>query len=191
VFNFLALNLALVLTSLLVVTIPLAVNAATVAIERWRADDEDRVVREFLAALRSRSPLRTSIALGVPLGAIAIAAEEVHYFARGGASINSVCLGSGLAALLIAVGATGYVIVLCSRRPSTPVPELWSLSIRLALRNFFITGPLLLLELAGAALLGLADPALALIGLPLALLILVRLTADFGFRRAAPGRARR
>ena len=69
-FNFLALNLVLLIASLPVITLPLAVNAASVALDRWRADGEDRVVREFWVALRSRPPLRTTVALGVPFAAI-------------------------------------------------------------------------------------------------------------------------
>jgi hypothetical protein len=185
-FNFLALNLALVVTSLLVVTIPLAISAAVTALDRWRVDGEDRVVREFCAALRSRPPLRTTMAIGAPLAAIALATEEVHYFARGGSPVNWVCLGFGSAALLVAVAAAGHVTVLASRHPSVPIPDLWSLGIRLGIHDFVFAGPLFAVEGAGAVLVGLADPALVLIGLPLALVSLVRLTSDFGARRA-PG----
>ena len=183
-FDFLALNLALVLTSLLVVTVPMAVNAAAIALDRWRAENEDRVLREFLSALRSRPPLRTTLAVGAPLAVMVIATEEVHYFARGGSSVDCVCLGFGAAALVIAMGAIGYVVVLSSRNPSASIPDLWSLCVRLALENFFVTGPLFILEIAGAVLLGMADPALVLIGLPVVLLYVVRLTAQLGLRRA-------
>jgi hypothetical protein len=186
-FNFLALNLVLVLTSLPVVTIPVAINAAAIALDRWRDDGEDRVVREFFSALRSSPPLRTTLGVGAPLAAMALATEEVHYFARGGSYVNWVCLGFGVAALVIAMGAMGYVILLSSRNPSAPVPDLWSLCTHLALRNFFVTGPLFVVEIAGAVLLGLADPPLVLIGLPLAFLFLVRLTSNLGARRAGYG----
>jgi hypothetical protein len=185
-FNFLTLNLVLVVTSLLVVTIPMAISAAVTALDRWRVDGEDRVVREFFAALRSRPPLRTTLAIGGPLAAIALATEEVHYFARGGSPVNWVCLGFGSAALLVAVVATGHVTVLESRYPSAPITDLWSLGIRLGIHNFVVTGPLFVVEGAGAVLVGLADPALVLIGLPLVFVSLVRLTSDFGARRA-PG----
>jgi len=52
VFNFLVLNVVLVMACLPVVTVPLACQAATISLERWRAAGEDRVVREFIAALR-------------------------------------------------------------------------------------------------------------------------------------------
>ena len=183
-FNVLALNLALVLTSVFIVTLPLAINAAAVALERWRAGGEDRVVREFLSALRSAPPLRATLAVGGPLLAMAIATEEVHFFARGGAAMNWVCLGLGVAALAMATGATGYAIALGSRNFSAPVPELWSLCVRLALENLLVTGPLFAMELVAAVLLGLLDPTLALIGLPVAFLFLVMLTAERGMRRS-------
>ena len=50
-FNFLLLNLALLITSLPVVTLPLAVVATWTALDRWRCDGEDRVVREFLEGI--------------------------------------------------------------------------------------------------------------------------------------------
>jgi hypothetical protein len=49
------------------------------------------------------------------------------------------------------------------------------------------TGPLFVVEILGATLLALLDPPLLMIGLPLALLCLMRLTARFGLRRAGAG----
>jgi hypothetical protein len=46
------------------------------------------------------------------------------------------------------------------------------------------TGPIFVVEIVGAVLLGLVDPSLLMIGLPLALLSVMRLTARFGLRRA-------
>ena len=183
-FNCLALNLALVIASVFVITLPVALNAAAVALDHWRVEGEDRVVREFVHALRQGCWGRATLAIGGPLAMIAIAAEEVHFFARGGAPVNWVCLGFGAAALLIGLSTTGYVVVMCSRQPSLAVADLWVLCLRLALQNVLIIGPLFALEIGAAALLGLLDPALALIGLPLAFLSLVRLTADLGARRA-------
>ena len=77
-FNFLALNLALLIASLPVVTLPAAVNAATVALDRWRGEGEDRVVREFIIALRSRPFLPTTIIAGIPLAAVAIGVAEAR-----------------------------------------------------------------------------------------------------------------
>jgi hypothetical protein len=190
-FNCLVLNLALVLTSVLVVTLPIGVNAAFVSLDRWRVDGEDRVVREFLHALRSSHPGHAAVGVGVPIAGIAIAVEEVHFFARGGAPVNWLCLGSGVAALLIALGWTSYVIVLSARFPETPLLALWSEGARLAVANLFSSGPLFVIEYSAAVLLGLLDPALVLIGLPLGFLALVRLTAGVGARRAGFGRVPR
>jgi hypothetical protein len=184
VFNFLALNLGVLIVSLPVVTVPLAFVAVTVALDRWRTDGEDRVVREFFAALRSLAPLPTTVLAGAPLVVAGIGAEEVHYFAHGGEPIDWVCLGFGSAALFLALTALGYVLLLAARHPTVPAAEIWSLSVRLAIRNLLATGPLFVLEIVGAALLTLVDPALLIIGLPLALLSLMRLTAGFGLRRA-------
>lgn len=190
IFNFLALNLALVVASLPIVTLPLAVNAATVALERWRAEGEDRVVREFVNAMRSRSSLRTVAQVGGPLLATMLAVEEVHFFARGGSPENWLCLGSGVAALVITTSSAGYALLLSVRQTSAPAVEVWSVAAKLSLQNVFVTGPLFVLEAGVAVLLGFLDPALLLLGLPLGFLQLARVTARLGVRRAsAPGRA--
>ncbi len=183
-FNILALNLALVVASLPVVTVPVAFNAATIALERWRAQGEDRVVREFLSALRSSPPGRTTLRTGAPFVAIAIALEEVHFFARGGSALNCVCLGFGAAALAVALTSVGYVLVLGARYPDLPVPEVWSLSVSAALHNLLVSGPIAALALAGVVLLGLLDPALGLLGLPLGFVFLVTWAAEIGARRS-------
>lgn len=187
-FNFLSLSLALVIACLPIVTVPLALHAATVALERWRAEGEERVVREFLTALRPGNWRRPTLAVGAPLAVMAIAVEEVHYFAKGGPGMSWVCLGFGAAALLVALTSLGYVLLMGVRYPSAAVTELWTFCVRLALANLFVTGPLFLVEVAGALLVGLLDPALLLIGLPLGLLVLLRLTADLGARRCGYGR---
>jgi uncharacterized membrane protein YesL len=183
VFNFLALNLAVLIVSIPVVTVPVALVAVTVALDRWRGDGEDRVVREFFVALRSRPFWPTTLVAGVPLVVAGIGTEEVHYFAHGGEPIDWVCLGFGTAALFIAVTALGYVLLLVARRPAVHVTEIWSLSVRLAVSNFLATGPLFTVEVVGAALVALVDPSLLIIGLPLALLFVMRVTAQFGLRR--------
>ncbi len=184
VFNFLALNLAVLIVSLPVVTVPLAFVAVTIALDRWRTDGEDRVVREFFAALRSLPPLPTTVLAGAPLVVAGIGAEEVHYFAHGGEPVDWVCLGFGSAALFLAVTALGYVLLLAARHPTVRASEIWSLSVRLAVRNLLATGPLFVVEVLGATLLALLDPSLLIIGLPLALLFLMRVTAQFGLRRS-------
>jgi hypothetical protein len=188
-FNFLVLNLALLIASLPVVTLPIAVNAASVALDRWRREGEDRVLREFCTALRSRPPLRTTVLVGVPLAATALGLVEIRYFLRSYFRHSSdlvahVGLGLGFAALLITLTALGYVFLLAARDPSLPPTEFWSLCARLAVRNLFITGPLFLTEIAGATVVTLIDPPLLLLGVPVLLLYLMKLTAQFGLRRA-------
>ena len=182
-FNLLALNLVLLIAALPLITLPLAVNAASVALDRWRAGGEERVVREFWAVLRSRPPLRTTVALGVPFAAIGLGLAEVRYFARGGSLEAYAGLALGLAALLITLTALGYLFLLEGRYPRLAPAELWSLCARLAVRNVLVTGPLFLAELLGAGLLTLIDTPLLLLGLPAGLLGLMRLTALLGLRR--------
>ena len=182
-FDFLALNLVLLVTCLLVVTVPMALQAAMVALERWRASGEDRVVREFLAALRSRPPLRTTVTVGTPLAVAMIAAEEVHFFSRGGTPGDWVSLGFGVAALLVALTSIGYVLVLGARLPGMAPTDLWNLSVCLACRNLLMTGPLCVAEFVAAALLLLLDPLLALIGVPILFLQCLRLTSQLGIRK--------
>jgi hypothetical protein len=187
-FNFLALNVVLLIASLPVITLPVAVNAATVALHRWRDEGEDSVVAEFIGALRSRPPLRTTVAVGVPLAAAAVGVAEVHHFIRGASLTDRVYLGLGLGALLITLTAIGYVFLLAAREPAWPPADLWTLCAGLAIRNLLVTGPLFLIEIAGAAALTFIDPVLLLLGVPLLALQLMRLTAQFGLRRAAPKR---
>ncbi|MGD0196987.1 MAG: hypothetical protein ABSC56_03620 [Solirubrobacteraceae bacterium] len=184
IFNCLALNLALLVACLPIVTVPAAFQAGIVALDRWRNEGEDRVVREFLAALRSRPFLHATMSAGVPFVGATVALEEVHFFSHGGAPVNWLCLGLGVDALLLSLATLGYSLVLGARRPDLEATDLWYVSVSLAARNLFWGSPLIVAAFAALALLLLADPALALIGLPLALLGLVRLAADPGIRRA-------
>jgi len=189
-FNFLALNLVLLIASLPVITAPAALNAAMVALDRWRGEGEDRVVREFAITLRSRPPLRTTLLTGVPLAGVVIGLTEVHHFVRGGSLTDRAYLGLGLGALVITLMALGYVFLLAARDPALPPAGLWSLCAALAIRNLLVTGPLFLIEIAGVTAITVIDPALLLLGAPLLLLQLMRLTAQFGLRRAEPKRLR-
>ncbi len=186
VFNVLALNLVLVVACLPVVTLPLAFQAATDALRGWRERGEDRVVREFLARLRSGSALRTSSSVGAPLLAAAVAAEEVHYFARGGSPVDWTSLGLGATALVLALATVGYVLAAGGSDSPIAPSDLWYLSLRLAVRNLLPTGPLFVAEFVAAALLLLLDPALALLGVPLGLVWALSMTAGLGMRRAGP-----
>jgi len=183
-FNVLALNLALLIAALPIVTLPAAINAATVALDRWRDEGEDSVIREFISALRSRPFPRTTAVAGVPLAAVAVGVAEAHHFARGAGLPDRVGLGFVAVALLITLTALGYVFLLAARDPAARAADLWSLSARLAIRNLFVTGPLFLAEIAVVTIPAVIDPALLLLGLPLLLLQLMRVTAQFGLRRA-------
>jgi hypothetical protein len=189
-FNFAVLNLVLLVAALPVITLPAAISAASVALDRWRNEGEDRVIREFVTALR-RTPLRTTAAAGVPLAAAVLGVAEIRYFLRGGSLADRLGLGLGLGALVITLTALGYVFLLAARRPGLPPGELWSLSARLAVRNLLVTGPLFLAEIAAAAALTLIDPPLLLLGVPVLLLFVMQRTAQLGLRRAGlsgPGR---
>jgi hypothetical protein len=184
-FNFAVLNFVLVLVSVPIVTLPAALNAASVALDHWREEGEDRVVREFLLTLRSTPPLRTTVQAGVPLAAVAVGLVEIRYFAHRGSVADHLVLGLSLAALLITLTALGYVLQLMAREPSLPAVELWSMCARLAARNAFVTGPLFLAEICAASVLILTDPGFLLLGVPILLLQSMRLTARFGLRRSA------
>ena len=84
-FNFLALNLVLLIAALPVITLPLAVNAASVALDRWRAR------RRGAGGPGSSGPCSgpgrrcgPRSLLGVPFAAIGLGLAEVRYFVRGG-----------------------------------------------------------------------------------------------------------
>ena len=190
-FNFLALNLVLVAVSLPLVTLPIAVTAAMGALDRWRIDGEDRTVREFFISLRSLPLKRTTLAVGMPIAVALIGCDEVHYFARGDSMMNWICLGLGASVSLLALTSLGYVLLLYARDPEVPVLDLWPRCVNVAIRNIFFTGPLFLVELALGVLAAFLDPALLLMGLPLALVALVRCTAAFGSQRAGLQLSRR
>jgi hypothetical protein len=231
-FNFLALNLALLVFSLPVITLPAAVSAATLALDRWRSDGEDQVVREFLIGFRAQWA-RQTVLVGVPLAAAVLGVIEVRHFAVGGGADSRIALGFGTVALLVTLSALGYVFLLAARGMEGPegseglsgaagpvvlsrtpgatgragaagaagpvglsgaaeatgtagsaAAEFWTLCVRLAVRNLFVTGPLFLAVIAGAAILAWIDPPLLLLGLPVLALQLMRVTANFGLRRA-------
>jgi hypothetical protein len=184
-FNILALNLVLVIASVPVITLPAAVGAASVALDQWRRDGEDRVVRSFVIALRSRPPLRTTAATGVPLAAAALGLVEIRHFAREATLPGRVGLGLGFGALLVTLAAFGYVLQLAADEPDLPPVELWSLSARLAIRNLLVAGPLSVAAIAAAAVLTVTDPGLLLLGVPVFVVYALKLTARPGLRRAA------
>jgi hypothetical protein len=182
IFNVLALNLALLVACVPVVTIPAALHAASAAVERWRGEGEDRLVREFVRVLRA-DLVGATVVVGAPVLAIGVGVEEVHFFALRSAMSARVCFGLGVGALAFTATALGYVLLLSARERSLPASELWSLAARFAFANLVITGPLFLIELVAAIYLLLIDPALCLAGIPALLILALVTTARLGVAR--------
>lgn len=184
-FNAAALNLALIVTALPLITAPVAFSAASATLDQWRRDGEDRVVRQFLIEFRDRWSVRTTLGTGIPMAATALGLAEIHYFAREATVAGRAGLALGGGALLITLAALGYVFQLTADEPGMPPVELWSLAARVAVRNLLTAGPLSAVPIAGVAILAGRDPALLLLGLPLFLLHALKLIARPGLRRAA------
>jgi hypothetical protein len=194
-FNVLTLNLALVLASLPLITAPVAVSAASTALDRWARDGEDRVVRQFVLEFRARWSARTVLSVGVPMAAVVAGLAEVRYFwaqcfsaqsgspGLGGSSLGGLCLGGG--ALFVTLAALGYVFQLSSDSPELSPLDLWSRSVRLAVRNMLMAGPLSALPAAGLTILAARDPGVLLLGLPLFLLHALKLIARPGLAAAS------
>jgi hypothetical protein len=183
-FNALALNLAMILASLPLITAPAAVSAASAALDRWARDGEDRVVRQFIVEFRARWSARVMLGVGGPLGAVVLGGIEVRHFAREATLTGraGLCLAGG--ALLITMAALGYVFQLSSDEPGMRPVDLWSLAARLALRNLPVAGVLSAVPAAGLTLLAARDPAVLLLGLPVFLLHALKLVARPGLSRA-------
>ena len=185
VFNALALNLAMIVASLPLITAPVAVSAASAALDRWRQDGEDRVIRQFISEFRDLWSARTVLGAGVPMMAAVLGLAEVRHFAREATFSGraGLCLSGG--ALLIVVTALGYVFQVTADKPGMSPVDRWSLAARLAVRNLAVAGPLSAVPVAGVTLLAARDPAVLLFGLPLFLLYALKAIARPGLRRAA------
>lgn len=181
-FNALALNLAMIVASLPLVTAPTAISAGSAALDRWARDGEDRVVRQFIVEFRARWSVRVTLAVGGPLGAVALGGAEVRHFAREATLTGRAGLCLAGAALLITVAALGYVLQLSADHPDMRPVDLWSLAARLALRNMLVAGVLSAVPAAGLTLLAARDPGVLLIGLPLFLVHALKLLARRGLR---------
>jgi hypothetical protein len=177
VFNCFALNGLVVLACLPIVTVPAALRAGLIALDRWREADDDRVARVFGDALVVTRWRAVTAAIGAPLAAALLAGLEVQYFAGARTPADAICLGLGAGALLICTASVGYAIVLSARHPQLPALAVWSAAASLAVRRAFGPSALLVAEigLLGAVLA--RDPALTVVCVPLALLALVRATA--------------
>jgi hypothetical protein len=173
IFNMMALNGVLVIACLPILTAPVALRAAMVAIDCWRSEGDDRVVRQFIAALRAGRFWRTILTVGAPLVAAVLAAEEVIYFSRAANAGNAVGLGLGFAGLLLALSSTGYLLALGARQPDLPATDSWFVAVSLVARNLLVASPLLAGAAVAALLVLTRDPSLAVIGIPVGLLALV------------------
>lgn len=182
-FNVLALNLAMTLAALPLVTAPVAVTAASAALDTWRRDGEDRVVRQFIVEFRRRWSMRTTLGAGIPMTAVVLAVAEIRHGAAEGTPAGWAGLAVCGGALFVTLAALGYLIQLSTDEPGLSLVDLWSLSARLAVRNLLVAGPLSAVPIAGLAVLAARDPAVLLLGLPVFLLHALKLTARGGLRR--------
>jgi hypothetical protein len=184
-FNALALNLAMIVASLPLITAPAAISAASAVLDQWRHEGQDQVVRQFITELRARCSVRVTLGTGVPLAAVVLGLAEIRYFAREATLAGRVGLGLGAAALLITLAALGYLFQLTADQPGLSPVELWSQSARLAVRNLLVAGPLSAAPIAGLVVLAVRDPFVLLLGLPVFLLHALKLIARTGLRRPA------
>jgi Protein of unknown function, DUF624 len=180
VFNVLALNLAVLVAALPLVTAPVAVSAACSTLDRWRRDGEDRVVRQFIIEFRDCWSVGTLLGVGVPMIAAVLGLAEIRHFARETTLAGRAGLVLGGGALLVTLAGLGYVFELSGLAPV----QRWSLAARLAVSNLLVAGPLAAVPMAGLAILAGRDPAVLLLGLPVFLLHALKLIAGPGLRRA-------
>jgi uncharacterized membrane protein YesL len=186
-FNVLALNLAMIVASLPLVTMPVAATAAFAALDRWGRDGEDRVVRQFLIEFRARWSVRTTLGAGIPMAAAVLGLGEIRHFAPETTLTGRAGLGLGVGALFVTLAALGYVFQLIIDEPGMSPVDLWSKSARLAVSNLLVAGVLSAVPIAGAAILAARDPAVLLLGLPVYLLYTLRLIARRRLRQAVTG----
>jgi Protein of unknown function, DUF624 len=186
-FNVLALNLAMIVASLPLVTMPVAATAAFAALDQWGRDGEDRVVRQFLIEFRARWSVRTTLGAGIPMAAAVLGLGEIRHFAPETTLTGRAGLGLGVGALFVTLAALGYVFQLIIDEPGMSPVDLWSKSARLAVSNLLVAGVLSAVPIAGAAILAARDPAVLLLGLPVYLLYTLRLIARRRLRQAVTG----
>ena len=181
-FNLFALNVVVVLAALPVVTLPVALQSAAVAIDRWRTGGEDRMVKEFLRTLRAEPKCRPTVIVGLPLAAVVLAIVEIRFSAHAGGASGAICAGLGVAGLVLTLAGLGYLLMLGVRYPGLTPTNAWYAGLVLVMTNLFGASALLTVEFLVIGLLELRDPSLTVIGLPLVLLALVRVSAERGMR---------
>jgi hypothetical protein len=183
-FNALALNLAMIVACLPLITVPAAISSASAVLDQWRREGQDQVVSQFILEFRARWSVRTTAGAGVPLLALVLGVAEIRYFAREATLAGRVGLGLGAGALLVTVAALGYLFQLTADEPGLSPVELWSRSAGLAVRNLLVAGPLSAAPIAGLVILADRDPFVLLLGLPLFLLSALKLIARLGMRHS-------
>jgi hypothetical protein len=182
-FNALALNLAMTVACLPLITAPVAVSAASATLEQWQREGEDRVVRQFVIEFRGRWSARALLGLGVPMAAAVLGLAEIRHFAPEATLTGRAGLVLGSAALFITLACFGFLVQLATDEPGVPPVDLWSRSARLAVRNLLAAGPMSAVPAVAVATLAARDPAVLLLGLPLFLLHALKLIARPGLRR--------
>jgi uncharacterized membrane protein YesL len=188
-FNALALNLAMIVASLPLITAPAAISAASAVLDQWRREGQDQVVRQFITEFRARWSVRVTLGTGAPLAAVVLGLAEIRYFAREATLAGRIELGLGAAALLITLAALGYLFQLTADQPRLSPVQLWSQAARLAVRNLLVAGPLSAAPIAGLVVLAVRDPFVLLLGLPVFLLHALKLIARTGLRHPAESAA--
>jgi hypothetical protein len=164
VFNVLVLNVILVITSLAVVTIPLAVSAAFEAVYRWRTLDDDQVLRNFALALRRR-PVAKSLVTGPAVLVAILGGAESVYFTRYSGFIALACVLIGITTSAIAVSVAAYLCLFLATADAGR-RELWRAAFIATGRTVTTTTPVFALATACAVVAGLAAPALAVVAVP-------------------------
>ena len=177
VFNCFALNAALVIACLPVVTIPVALRAAVVTLDRWRADGEDRVVREFILTLRASRVRSMTAAIGVPIMGALLGLGEIRFFLSAHTAARWPCVALSADGLMLSLASVGYALVLDARRSDLAPSTIWWASVSLTVRNLIGASPLLVTEIAVFALILLRDASLVVVCVPLGLVALIRHTA--------------
>jgi len=181
-FNLVALNLSLVVVSLGVLTIPSALAAASAAVYRWRVLGDSRVLLAFWSSLIDR-PLYKSAVLGPPLAGLAIGVSEIFFFDKGG-FVSAVCLLIGFSTCAVALSVASYASLFLAASHDVGTRILWSTAITATGRTAATAVPIFVVETTVATVVGLADPGLVVVAIPIVLLLASQPVAIWGTKRA-------
>lgn len=181
VFNVLVLNVALVVASLAVITVPLAISAAFEAVCRWRALDDDQVLRNFTLALRRR-PVMKSLVLAPAVLVTVLGGAESAYFTGYSGFIALVCVLIGITTAAMAVSVAAYLCLFLVTSDAG-YRALWRAALVATGRTVALTTPVFALTTGGAVMAALAAPALAVVAAPVLLLWSWQRAATWGARR--------